>query len=156
MAHQNRQLMAHQMDNRCVFSVCYCSEIVFQLQPTPRDSSPTTIDPPPRESISSHFSVVFKSILSRFRVATQSRLNIDSETTEKRPEIDFLGGGVGGVGERIPGVGCSWKTISLCYCVEGPCDAASRITPESKIGLLEMNKTWSRSCLCCPEIPCVA
>ena len=32
-------------------------------------------------------------MLSRFRVATQSRLNIDSETTEKRLEIDSLGGG---------------------------------------------------------------
>ena len=39
--------------------------LFFQLQPTPRDSSPTTTDPPFRESISIRFSVVFESILLR-------------------------------------------------------------------------------------------
>ena len=79
------------------------SEIVFQLQPTPRDSSPTTTDPPPRESISSRFSVVFESISGRFRVATQNRLEIDSKTTEKRLEIDSLGGGSVVVGMNFGG-----------------------------------------------------
>ena len=55
--------------------------MVFQLQPTPRDSSPTTTDPLPRESISSRFSVIFESILSRFRIATRKRPKNDSKST---------------------------------------------------------------------------
>ena len=85
----------------------YFSEMVFQLQPTPRDSSPTTTDPFPRESISSRFSVIFKSILSRFRVAIRNRLKIDSKTTEKRLEIDSLGEGSVVVGDESRVVGCS-------------------------------------------------
>ena len=57
--------------------------VVFQLQPTLRDSSPTT-DPPPTESISSRFSVIFESILSRFR----TRLENDSKSTRKRLKND--------------------------------------------------------------------
>ena len=81
------------------------SEIVFQLQPTPCDSSPTTTDPPPKESISSRFPVVFESISSHFRVVFEPRLKIDSKTTEKRLEIDSLGGGSVVVGDESRGRG---------------------------------------------------
>ena len=79
---------------RSLSGLTECSEIVFQLQPTPRDSSPTTTDPPPRELISGHFSVIFESILSRFRVATQNRLENDRISTRNR----FPGKGVGSGG----------------------------------------------------------
>ena len=80
------------------------SEIVFQLQPTPRESCPTTTDPPPRESISSRS-------FGRFRVVFESRLKIDSKTTEERLEIDSLGGGTVVVGHDSRGVGCSCRDI---------------------------------------------
>ena len=39
----------------------------------PPDSTPTTPDTPPRESISSRFSVVFESMLSRFRLENDQK-----------------------------------------------------------------------------------
>ena len=52
--------------------------LFFSYSPPP-NSSPTTTDPRPKESILSRFSVDFK-----------SRLEIDSKSTEKRHEIDSL------------------------------------------------------------------
>ena len=71
--------------------------------------SPTTTDPPPRESILSRFSIVFESILSRFRVATQNRFEIP---IEKRLEIDSGSPWEGGQWwweMKSRGVGCSLR-----------------------------------------------
>ena len=94
-----------------LFGVClqdpdsrYVSEIVFQLQPTPRDSSP----PPPTplqgvdfESIFGRFRVVFESILSRDSKTTRNRLENNRKTTRNR----LPGEGGGGGGGRIRGGG---------------------------------------------------
>ena len=56
------------------------SEIVFQLQPTPQDSSPTATDPPRRESNSSRFSMSFRVGLESF---SSARLKIDSKIDRK-------------------------------------------------------------------------
>ena len=58
----------------------WISDIVFQLQPTPQDSSPTTTDPPPRES----FSVVFESRLQIISKTFRERLENDRKTTRNR------------------------------------------------------------------------
>ena len=73
------------------------SEIVFQLQPTRRDSSSsTTTNPLPRESISSRrFRVDFESILSRDSKTTQNRLENDRKTTRNRLPGRGVGGGRG-------------------------------------------------------------
>ena len=67
-------------------------------QHNPRDSSPTTTDPLPRELISSRFSVVRDSILSQLRNATR-------KSTEKQLEIDSLGRGSVVVGDESRGGG---------------------------------------------------
>ena len=55
-------------------------------------NNPKILRAPPKESISSRFSVIFESI--SFSVATRKRPKIDSKMTEKRLEIDSLGGGL--------------------------------------------------------------
>ena len=60
------------------------SEIVFQLQPTLRDSSHHHRPPPPRESISSRF----RSFSSRSCVDFESRLDNDSKSIRKRSKND--------------------------------------------------------------------
>ena len=58
------------------------SDIVFQLQPIP-PTHPLPTNLPPGESISSHFSIIFKPILSRdsksIRKRPKERLEIDSQ-----------------------------------------------------------------------------
>ena len=64
------------------------------------DSSTPTTDPPPEESISSLFSVVFESLSSR-----------DSKTTRKKTTRSRLSGrGVAGGGRRVGGNGLSLES----------------------------------------------
>ena len=93
----------------------FCVKLLFSYSPPPRIHPPSPPTPLRRESISSRFSMVFESILSRFWVATRKQLKIDPKTIEKLLEIDFLEGGSVVVGDESGGLGCSWKTISPVF-----------------------------------------
>ena len=75
-------------------------KLFFSYSPLPGIHPPPPPTPPRSKSISSRFSVVFESV-------PQNRLKSDSKMTEKRHEIDSLGGGSVVVGDESRRVGCS-------------------------------------------------